>query len=178
MAVSLVFETHSTTLDNEHGRATGWLPGELSAAGREQAQALGRRRKADGIAAVLCSDLHRAVQTAQIAFRETEVPVLHDWRLRECDYGTENGMAAARLHVGRAEHLELPYPGGESWHQAVRRVGWFLDDLPLRWDGERVLVVGHIATRWGLEYWLNGVALEDLAAESFSWQEGWEYRIR
>ena len=33
--VELVYETHSTTLDNEQGRATGWLPGVLSAAGRE-----------------------------------------------------------------------------------------------------------------------------------------------
>ena len=44
MAIELVFETHSTTVDNEEGRATGWLPGQLSARGRTQAQQLGRRR--------------------------------------------------------------------------------------------------------------------------------------
>jgi hypothetical protein len=26
--IELVYETHSTTEDNEAGRATGWLPGE------------------------------------------------------------------------------------------------------------------------------------------------------
>lgn len=30
MTISVVFETHSITVDNEAGRATGWLPGELS----------------------------------------------------------------------------------------------------------------------------------------------------
>ena len=29
MAIEIVFETHSVTVDNEQGRATGWLPGEL-----------------------------------------------------------------------------------------------------------------------------------------------------
>jgi len=41
MAISLVYETHSTTLDNEAGVATGWLPGELSPAGRGGARELG-----------------------------------------------------------------------------------------------------------------------------------------
>jgi hypothetical protein len=27
MAIELVFETHSTTEDNEYGRAAGWRPG-------------------------------------------------------------------------------------------------------------------------------------------------------
>ena len=41
--------------------------------------------------------------------------------------------------------------------------GWrFLSDLPLRWDGQRILVVGHAATRWGLEHVLNGKDLEEL----------------
>jgi 2,3-bisphosphoglycerate-dependent phosphoglycerate mutase len=177
MAVSVVFETRSITVDNEQGRATGWLPGELSERGRELARALGGRRADDGIAAVFCSDLARAAQTAQIAFGAGPVPVLHDWRLRECDYGRRSGMPAAKLHAGRGEHLDRPYPGGESWRQAVARVGWFTRDLPRRWDGERVLVIGHVATRWGLDHWLAGVPLETLAAEDFAWQEGWEYRI-
>jgi 2,3-bisphosphoglycerate-dependent phosphoglycerate mutase len=177
MTVSVVFETHSTTLDNEQGRATGWLPGELSERGRDQARALGRRRVEDGVAVVLCSDLARAAETARIAFGAGPVRVLHDWRLRECDYGSRNGMPATELHAGRAEHLDVPYPGGESWRQAVARVGWFLDDLPRRWPAERVLVIGHVATRWGLDHWLAGVPLEQLAAEEFGWREGWEYLI-
>ena len=66
--LELIYETHATTVDNEEGRATGWLPGELSAAGLEQARALGRRRRDDGLDAVFSSDLARAVETAQIAF--------------------------------------------------------------------------------------------------------------
>lgn len=68
MAIELVFETHSTTVDNEQGRATGWLPGQLSERGQAQARQLGRRRRDDGITAVFSSDLARAAQTASAAF--------------------------------------------------------------------------------------------------------------
>ncbi len=177
MAIELVFETHAITVDNEEGRATGWRPGQLSEQGRIQARQLGRRRSDDGITAVFSSDLARAAQTASIAFDGCALPVLHDWRLRECDYGEHNGMPVTELQAGLREHLDRPYPGGESWRQAIGRVGRFLGDLPLRWDGQRVLVIGHVATRWGLDHFIGGARLEDLAAQDFAWQEGWEYRV-
>lgn len=177
MGVDVVFETHSTTVDNERGYATGWLPGALSEEGRMQARLLGRRRSRDGIAAVFSSDLGRAAQTTSIAFADVSVPVLLDWRLRECDYGALNGMRAAELHARRVDHLDEPYPGGESWRQAVTRVGRFLTDLPLRWEGRRVLVIGHVATRWALDHLVDGTPLECLAGEDFRWQEGWECRV-
>ena len=177
MAIELVFETHSITVDNEQGRATGWRPGQLSEQGRTQARELGRRRSGDQITAVFSSDLARAAETATVAFAGSAIPVLYDWRLRECDYGHHSGMPVAELHAGRREHLNRPYPGGESWRQAIARVGRFLGDLPLRWDGQRVLVIGHVATRWGLDHFLSGVALEDLIEQDFAWQEGWEYQI-
>jgi alpha-ribazole phosphatase/probable phosphoglycerate mutase len=175
--IELVCETHSTTEDNEAGRATGWLPGRLSERGRREARELGRRRAADGIAAVFCSDLGRAVETAAIAFGDTGIPVLHDWRLRECDYGSRNGMPAVEMHAHRREHLDVPYPGGESWRQAVTRAGRFAADLPLRWDGRRIVVIGHVATRWGLDHAIGGAAVEDLVASEFEWRPGWEYRL-
>ena len=68
VAVELVYETHSISVDNERGIATGWLPGELSEEGRRLAAELGKRRRHDGIACVFTSDLRRAVETAEIAF--------------------------------------------------------------------------------------------------------------
>ena len=175
--IQLVFETHSITEDNEAGFATGWNHGRLARAGREGAAALGERRRADGIDAVFSSDLGRAVETATIAFGGTGFPVLLDWRLRECDYGERNGMPVAEVHGRRAGHLDQPYPGGESWRQAVDRVGRFLADMPLRWEEKRVVVIGHVATRWALDHFVLGRRLEDLVDAPFEWQEGWEYRL-
>ena len=125
MSVTVVFETHSTSEDNEAGIATGWLPGRLSAAGREQARELGERRRDDGIEIVFTSDLGRAVETAEIGFAGSGLSVVHDLRLRECDYGDLNGTPEP-LH-DRATHIDDPYPGGESWRQAVERVAGFLE---------------------------------------------------
>jgi 2,3-bisphosphoglycerate-dependent phosphoglycerate mutase len=175
MGTQIVFETHSWSEDNDRGIATGWRDGRLSVRGRGLAAELGARRQHDGIQAVFTSDLGRAVETASIAFAHTSIPILHDWRLRECDYGEWNGRPAAELHAERQHYLDATYPGGESWRQAVQRVGRFLPDLALRWNGARVLVIGHVATRWAFDHVLNGEPLETLIASDFAWREGWEY---
>jgi 2,3-bisphosphoglycerate-dependent phosphoglycerate mutase len=177
MAIEIVFETHSWSEDNERGAASGWHDSQLSPRGRTAAQALGERRRADRLQAVFSSDLGRAVETARIAFAGSPIPLFSDWRLRECDYGEWNGLPTSQVHGDRLQYLEQPYPGGESWRQAVYRVGLFLGDLPLRWRGGRVLVIGHIATRLAFEYFLNDVSLEALVRADFAWQEGWEYRL-
>jgi alpha-ribazole phosphatase/probable phosphoglycerate mutase len=41
------------------------------------------------------SDLKRAIETVEVAFAGSGIPVLIDWRLRECDYGQLNGAAGA-----------------------------------------------------------------------------------
>jgi alpha-ribazole phosphatase/probable phosphoglycerate mutase len=177
MAVQIVFETHSWSEDNERGLATGWLPGKLSPRGRLLAAELGGRRRDDGIAAVFSSDLRRAAETAEIAFADSAVPVLWDWRLRECDYGRYNGMPREGMQANRRRYVDEAYPGGESWRQAVARVSRFLDDLPTRWSDQRVLVIGHVATRWAFDHRLRGSALEDLIEADFDWREGWEYLL-
>ena len=177
MGTEIVFETHSLTEDNNAGRATGWLAGRLSAGGRAEAAALGERRGTDGLAAVFCSDLGRALETAAIAFEDADLPFLADWRLRECDYGSLNGAPVEDVHADRSAYLDRPYPGGESWTAATERVGRFLGDLALRWDGARVLVIGHVATRLGLERFILGKDLAELLTSPFVWQEGWEYYL-
>jgi 2,3-bisphosphoglycerate-dependent phosphoglycerate mutase len=147
----------------------------LSATGRAQARLLGERRRKDGIDQVICSDLQRAVETAQIAFAGTAIPILFDGRLRECNYGSLNGMPRSLLEAQRAGHLDEPWPHGESWREAVARVCGLLAELPARYPGQRVLLIGHVATRWALDHRACGVALEELAGAEFAWQEGWEY---
>lgn len=171
----IVFETHSRTVDNERGIATGWLGGALSADGRALAEGLGERRRDDRLDAVFCSDLARAVETAEIAFAGTDIPVFLDWRLREIDYGELNGAPADAIAAERARRVDRPFPGGESYRDAVGRVASFLDDLRGGCAGGRVLLIGHTATRWALDHLLEGRRLEVVVAAPFDWREGWEY---
>jgi 2,3-bisphosphoglycerate-dependent phosphoglycerate mutase len=178
MSVSVVFETHSTSVDNEDGIATGWLEGTLSGTGREQAKELGARRRDDGLAIVFTSDLRRAVETAELAFAGSAIPIERDRRLRECNYGSMNGRPRAELDAQRASRLDEPWPGGESWRQAVARVAGFLEELRRSRDGQRVLIIGHVATRWALDHVVLGIPLEELVDAPFEWREGWEYELR
>jgi broad specificity phosphatase PhoE len=172
--VHLVYETHSLTLDNERGFATGWLPGELSEAGRTGARALGERRRSDGIACVFTSDLKRAVATAEIAFAGSGIEIRQDARLRECNYGELNGAPVEKIEP-REQHVDTPYPRGESWRDAVERMRAFLEDVRPEHEGKRILVIGHGAQRYACEHLLAGRPLEEVVAAPFDWREGWEY---
>ena len=175
MVVSLVYETHSTTTDNEAGRCTGWQPGELSAAGVVNAGELGRRRRDDGIDLVVSSDLHRAVQTVDVAFAGSSVPRRTDRRLRECDFGDLTGAPVEQMHAQRRARVDTPFPGGQSYRAVADGVAELLAELRRDHDGERVLLVGHAATRYALDHLLTGRPLESAAAAPFGWREGWEY---
>ena len=134
----MVYETHSLSVDNERGIATGWLPGRLSENGKRLATELGERRRADGIGVVFTSDLRRAVETAEIAFTGTAIPIRRDARLRECNFGTMNGtpasvsrtedslvsigrIPAARAGVRRLIALEASF---KSWRKRVTASGF------------------------------------------------------
>jgi alpha-ribazole phosphatase/probable phosphoglycerate mutase len=175
VTVTIVFETHSISEDNEAGIATGWHQGRLSAEGKKLAVALGSRRRDDNLAAVFSSDLRRAWETTAIAMGDASVPLFFDWRLRECNYGDGNGMEAVVLHADRSSYIDTPYPNGESWRMAVSRVKAALDDVAARYEGARVLVIGHVATRWALDHYCDGRALHELATADFAWREGWEF---
>jgi 2,3-bisphosphoglycerate-dependent phosphoglycerate mutase len=174
MAVEVVYETHSITVDNETGHATGWLDGELSERGRQAAAKLGERRRNDGLAAVYTSDLGRAVETAEIAFGGTAIPVIREPRLRECNYGALNGRPRDEVH---AKGIDERYPDGETWREAVARVTGFLRELASDRDSERVLVIAHMSTWYAVESLVKNLPLEAVFGTRMEWREGWEYRL-
>ena len=176
MSIEITFETHSTSVDNERGIATGWLDGELSVLGREQASELGARR-AGTVDVVYTSDLRRAVQTAEIAFGDVGMPIHQDRRLRECNYGTMNGVKVEELQRIRRAHIGEPFENGESYGDVVARTRDLLDDLARDHQGRRVALIGHSANRWALEHLFHGTPLDELVGP-FDWQPGWPYSLR
>ena len=174
----VIFETHATSFDNEAGLASGWFDVGLSPAGERQARELGDRRRHDNLACVYCSDLARAVRTAEIAFadREPALPIVRDGRLRECDYGALTRQPAPAIEAGRASHVAEPFPGGESYEQCVVRVSAWLADARAAYPARAILVIGHRATFYALEHLLNGVPLVRAISSPWAWQPGWPYR--
>lgn len=177
MPVHILFESHGTTFDNENNKASGWFDVDLSPLGESQAKELGDRLEYEAIDAIFCSDQMRSYHTAWIAFEGKKIPLFIDWRLRECDYGELNQADESMVKPLKPNHVHDPFPGGESYDQTNERMKSFLKDLLERFDGKRVLIIGHRATQYGLESLILGKPLEEVVPAKWSWQPGWEYEL-
>ena len=175
--MTLWFETHATSLDNEAQLASGWFDVALSPLGELQARELGERRRDTGIAAVYCSDLRRSYDTAEIAFAATGVPIVRDARLRECDYGAMTRQPTALVEAQRLNAIETPFRDGESYQAATARVAAWLRDAKDQHAADTILLIGHRATFYALEHLCRRRPLADVIAEAWKWQPGWRYEM-
>ncbi len=175
--IEIIFEAHGTTYDNEAKLSSGWYDVELSELGKRQAKELGERYKDEHIDAVFSSDLQRSYKTAEIAFARKNMPIIKDKRLRECDYGDSTRHPSEEVEPLKAEHIARPFPGGESYEQAVERMRSFLKDLPKEYNGKKVMIIGHRATHYGLEWWIHHTPLSQSVITPFKWQPGWRYTL-
>lgn len=157
-------------------QAAGWFDVALSEVGERQARELGIRRGSEHFDAIFCSDLQRSYKTAELAFGE-QFPIIHDPRLRECNYGELNRVDKAVIETMKPDRIVMAYPGGESWQQAAERVADFLAELGARTDLRRIMIVGHRATQYGLEHYIHHVPVADIATAQWHWQPGWRYEL-
>lgn len=172
--ITIIFESHATTFDNEAHLASGHNDVSLSPLGEKQAKELGGRRKNEYFDAIFCSDLQRSFKTAEIAFGN-KFPIIKDKRLRECDYGDLTKHPSSEVDPEKLRRIEIPFPNGESYEQVSIRMKEFLQDLGQKYNGRDVivLIIGHRATQYGLEHWIKEVSLEEIISAPWKWQPGW-----
>ncbi len=174
--VNIVFESHSTSLDNENHLSSGWNNIELSPLGIIQAKELGIRRADEHFDAIFCSDLQRSYKTAQIAFGD-KFSIIQDKRLRECDYGDLTQHPSKDVDEEKPKRIKVPFPNGESYEQASQRMKDFLNYLAKNYQGKKVMIIGHRATQYGLEHLIKGIPLKEVIPAPWKWQPGWIYRL-
>lgn len=174
--LTIIFEAHGTTFDNEAHLSSGWNDVALSPLGEKQSKEMSERYKDEHFDAVFVSDLQRAVRSAEIGFGN-KWPIIKDARLRECNYGDFTQKPSEEVDVQKPLKITEPFPNGESYTQTTARMKLFLDDLKKNYDGKRVMIIGHRATQYGLENLINKVPLEKLTTTHFKWQPGWKYKL-
>jgi len=174
--ITLIFEAHGTTFDNEAHLASGHNDVELSPLGIQQSKEMGERYKDDHFDAIFCSDLQRAYKSAEIGFGD-KWPIIKDARLRECDYGDLTQHSSDEVGEEKPKRITTPFPNGESYEQTSERMRSFLEDLLKDYDGKRVMVIGHRATQYGLEHWIKRLSLEEIIHAPWKWQPGWIYEF-
>jgi broad specificity phosphatase PhoE len=98
--------------------------------------------------------------------------------LRECDYGDLTQHPSDEVEQEKIKHIKFPFPNGESYEQTNTRMKEFLDDLKKNYDSEKVMIIGHRATQFGLETNINNISIETLLSTPFKWQPGWNYELK
>ncbi len=128
---------HGQTAYNLEGRFQGQQPVPLDQTGRAQAHDLAESAATRGFAAVWCSRLLRARETAVIVAQLIGLAPREDARLMETDAGDWTDRSFAEVQAQAPEQFaafvagdsSFAFPGGESFaHQEVR-VGAALDDV-------------------------------------------------
>ena len=190
MSVKITYFVHGTTTDNEKDISSGWSDVELSELGKRQAkdlkekikdkQKLGQAGLGKKFDVVFCSDLKRAVDSANLAFGGT-VAIIKDERLRECNYGDYNGKPEKVVEPLQEENIEKRFPNGESYEDVKERIQDFLGFLKEKYGGKSVAIVGHKAPQLALDVLLKGKTWKEAFAQDWrkkkAWQPGWEYTL-
>ena len=178
MPIQIIYFVHGTTYDNTMGKCSGWKQAELTDKGKERAIKLGEIRKDAHFDVIFTSDLIRAIDSANLAF--PNVKKIQDRRLRECNYGDLDGEDKSL--VVYEEHIETPFPNGESLKDVEKRIKDFIHFLKDNYEGKTLGIVAHRAPQLAFEVLTKDISWEEANKNDWrktnSWQPGWEYIIK
>lgn len=178
MSVKIIYFVHGTTTDNIEHKATGWNSGILSEKGIEQSIELKEKINLNEIDLVISSDLKRAMDSAEYTFKDLK-EILHDKRIRECNYGDLNGADSSLVKY--EEHIINPFPNGESLKDVEERLKNFCDYLLENYNGKTIALVAHKAPQLALEVITKKITWEQAIKQDWrktkNWQPGWVYEI-
>ena len=143
---------HGQTAWNVQGKAQGHADIPLDPTGQEQASALKHAFEGVAIDRIFCSDLVRAVETAEPISAVTGVPITLRTDIRERSFGEWEGMNFEKVARQTLEKslasglpkLEVTPPGGESFKDVWHRTLPFVQEIQA--SDETVVVVSHGGT--------------------------------
>jgi len=180
MSIKITYFVHGTTTDNQKEISSGWHDAELSELGIQQSNELWDKIKDKNFDVVFCSDLKRAIHSAELTFKD-KVEIIQDERLRECNYGKYNAQSSEIVEPMQEKSITKKFPDGESYEDVKKRISDFLDFLKKNYDGKSIAIVAHKAPQLALDVLLKNKTWEQAFADDWrktkAWQPGWEYEI-
>ena len=138
--MKIVYYVHGTTTDNASHKCSGWRNAQLNELGKEQAINLGKNTPYS-FDVLYTSDLDRAIETAHLAFSSFQS--IEDSRLRECNYGDLDGED--KKLVVFEDHIQEPFPKGESLKDVEKRMREFLKELEKKHPNQTIGIIAHRA---------------------------------
>jgi len=166
MSVKITYFVHGTTTDNEKEISSGWYDVELSELGIQQSKDLKGLIKDKKFDVVFCSDLKRAVDSAELTFKG-DVEIKQDKRLRECNYGKYNAQPSEAVEPLQEQNITNEFPEGESYEDVKERISDFVNFLKENYDGKHVAIVAHKAPQLALDVILKNKTWEQAFADDW-----------
>lgn len=174
--IEIVYYVHGTTIDNEKKIATGWAQVPLSLKGIEQTRKAASQIDGDAFDAIFSSDLIRAKESAAILFATRKNEIRVDQRLRECNYGIYTKKP--NMEIVYQEHINSPFPNGESLLDVEMRIRSFLKELQLN-NCKKVALVSHRIPQLALDVIISKISWKDAIEKDWrlrgQWKPGWNY---
>jgi len=142
---------HGETVWHERNRYAGVSDIELTAAGHQQANALGRWTQHNPIDQLFASPLRRALETAKPASESSGLEIRVDSGLREVNFGAGEGLTRGEM-AGQfpkalerflAEPAENPLPDGERGVDAIARARSVITGIADAHPEDVVMIVAH-----------------------------------
>ena len=173
------FVRHGETTWNRRRKLQGQHDTKLSPRGEEQARLASEGMKDIAFDHIISSPLSRARVTAETIRRDRDLEIFFDDRLKEIDFGKDNGRRKDRFmndpknlrykRFFREPDKYKPIKGGESFQAVIDRASDFFRDriLPLEGKKETVLVVGHTTWMHAFIVHITGRPLSQLWNSSF-----------
>lgn len=178
--VKITYFVHGTTTDNEKEISSGWLDVELSELGIKQSIGLKDLINDKYFDVVFCSDLKRAVRSAELTFGDS-IEIVQDKRLRECNYGEYNAQPSEVVEPMQEENITKRFLHGESYEDVKNRISDFLNYLKENYDDKSVAIVAHKAPQLALDVLIGGKSWKQAFTDDWrkrkAWQPGWEYIV-
>lgn len=153
--MKLYVARHGEATWNAEKRILGSAPGDLTAKGLEQAQLLAKNMRPLGLAALVSSDLFRALETARIVQADHEnLTLIPKAEWRERNFGNLEGKLRAEVdwdEFWSAPDHESPF-GAESLDDFNARIARAVLDLAVTYPDETIAVIAHGGTMNRLNY--------------------------
>jgi broad specificity phosphatase PhoE len=154
MVTRLFLVRHGATGLTAENRFSGAIGVELSDEGRAQVRCLAGRLAAEKIAAVYCSPLSRAADSATILCEPHGLTPIRRDGLREISHGRWEGLSRSEVETRfpgeyeswEADPLTFAPVGGESGVSVLARALPVIREIVVAHSGENVVVVSHKAT--------------------------------
>ena len=162
---------HGETDWNKEKKMQGRTDIELNETGRKQAIKSQEEFKKLNIDLIISSPLKRAIETAKIVSKGSNVPIIYKEELKERSYGNLEGKCYKNKDIyGNHKTYSLientNFENIETVKDLCKRVWKALDEIKEKYSDKNILLVSHGGTSKAIKAYFDGIPKDKILKET------------